>query len=668
MSKSKPKKTVPSAILLPSAVPDSRRLPPTPNASFWTQPILHAWLIFIIAFGLYANTLTHNYAQDDAIVITDNMFTQQGISGWGGLLKYDTFYGFFKEAGKANLVAGGRYRPFTLMMFAVEYQFFGKNPLFGHLFNVLWYALTCVVLYFLLLKLLNYKKQTDWVVSGMLAFITTLLFTVHPIHTEVVANIKGRDEIMTLLGSLGAVWFSIEFLTKKKIAYSAISGILFFIALLSKENAITFLMIVPMMYYLFLNQNVSKMIVPMLPFGIATALFLGLRASAIGNQFGSEQMELLNNPFLKLENGQYVPFDFMEKMATILYTLGKYIVLLVFPHPLTHDYYPKYIDTMRFGHPMVLLSLAAHLGLVYWGIKRFFKGEIDGFGILFYLGTLFIVSNIVFPVGTNMAERFVFMPSVGFCLVVSFLLMNLFKNKTNLILTTTCIIAILFGIKTFTRNFDWKDDYTLFTTDVNVSEKSAKVQCSAGGQTIEKAFKDNPKNPDAAMLQIGIQHLKKSIEIHPLNKNAYLLLGNAYFYLKDFDKAIEAFQKTLQLAPGYKDAENNLLKSYREAGQYYGQVKQDGKKCVEYLEKALVLRPNEFETVRLLGVAYGTFGNAQKALEYFQRAVDLQPNNPQAIFDLGSAFGNIGNPLKANELHQKALQLKPDLLKANGGQ
>jgi protein O-mannosyl-transferase len=661
MSKNKKKNPI-----QPTVTPTQIGHEPVPmiaDSSFWTKTKLHAWLIFVIAFGLYANTLTHDYAQDDAIVITENMFTTKGISGWSGLLEYDTFYGFFKESGKANLVAGGRYRPFTLMMFALEYQIFGKNPFFGHLFNLIWYALTCVVLYFLLLKLLSYKNKTDLVQAGMLAFITTLIFTVHPIHTEVVANIKGRDEIMTLLGSLGAVWFSIKFLEKGNVVNSVFSGILFFIALMSKENAITFLMIVPMMYYFFLKTSTSKMLFSMIPFLVGAILFLGLRTNAIGNQLGGEQMELLNNPFLKFENGQYVSLGFMEKMATIVYTLGKYIVLLLFPHPLTHDYYPRHIDIMTFGNPFVIISFLAYVGLVIWGAKQFFQGKIEGFGVLFYLVTLFIVSNMIFAVGTNMAERFVFMPSVGFSLVIGVLLMTFLKSRQTFILPIVSIIAILFGLKTFVRNFDWKDDYTLFTTDVAVSPNSAKVQCSAGGQMIERAVRENPKNPDSIVLQKAIQHLKKSIEIHPLNKNAYLLLGNGYFYLKDFDKSVETYQKTLQMAPGFKDAQNNLSKTCREAGQYYGQVKKDGKKCIEFLEKALVLQPNDFETIRLLGVAHGYFGNPQKAFEYFQRAVDLQPNNAQAIYDLGSAFGNIGNVLKANELHQKALQMKPDLLK-----
>ena len=122
--------------------------------SNWTKNTsLHKWLIFTVAFLLYGNTLTHEYTQDDAIVIYDNMFTTAGFSGIPGILKYDTFYGFFKVEGKDKLVAGGRYRPLTLVMFAVEYAVFGESPFIGHLGNVLRYGLLGLVLYLLLLKL-----------------------------------------------------------------------------------------------------------------------------------------------------------------------------------------------------------------------------------------------------------------------------------------------------------------------------------------------------------------------------------------------------------------------------------------------------------------------------------------------------------------------------------
>ena len=150
---------------------------------------LHKLLIFVVAFLLYANTLTHEYTQDDAIVIYDNMFTTKGFSGIPGILKYDTFFGFFKVEGKDKLVAGGRYRPLTLVMFAVEYAIFGKSPFIGHLGNVLLYGLLGIVLYLLLLKL--FRAREDIPLAALFALVITLFFIAHPIHTEVVANIKG---------------------------------------------------------------------------------------------------------------------------------------------------------------------------------------------------------------------------------------------------------------------------------------------------------------------------------------------------------------------------------------------------------------------------------------------------------------------------------------------
>lgn len=168
--------------------------------------------ILLLSILLYANTLSHDYTQDDAIVIYDNMFTTEGFSGISGLLKYDTFYGFFKEEGKASLVSGGRYRPLTPVMFAVGWQLFGKNPFIGHLWNLLFYAIIGLLI-FELIRRFSPRKRIDWTI---IAFVSALLFVAHPVHTEVVANIKGRDEIMTLLGALISLITAIKaFQTKK---------------------------------------------------------------------------------------------------------------------------------------------------------------------------------------------------------------------------------------------------------------------------------------------------------------------------------------------------------------------------------------------------------------------------------------------------------------------
>ncbi|HLF62722.1 MAG TPA: hypothetical protein VI603_03180, partial [Saprospiraceae bacterium] len=143
--------------------------------------------IFFLGALLYANTLGHEYTQDDAIVIYDNMYTTQGIKGIPGLLTKDTFFGFFKVEGKSRLVQGGRYRPLTPVMFALEWQLVGRSPWLGHLVNIILYGITGVVIFQLLHWLGRFsqfaKQALPFAIAG------TVLYLVHPLHTEAVANI-----------------------------------------------------------------------------------------------------------------------------------------------------------------------------------------------------------------------------------------------------------------------------------------------------------------------------------------------------------------------------------------------------------------------------------------------------------------------------------------------
>jgi protein O-mannosyl-transferase len=677
MSK-KNKKPIPSSqidgpsVLVPNLPVENRS-----QADFWLNSRLQALVIFALSFVLYANTLTHQFCQDDAIVITDNKYTVEGFAGIPDILRYDTFYGFFKEAGKANLVAGGRYRPFTLVQFAIEYQFFGKNPFIGHLFNVLWFGLTCVLLYFVLLKLLNFKHRasdplfresntvhpTSYIVH-FIAFAAAAIFAAHPIHTEAVANIKGRDEIMCLLGSLAAVWFSIKAFEKGGVLNSILATVLFFIGLLSKENAVTFVVIVPLIYWFFMETNIVTALKQTIPFITAAISFIILRGAVIGNQFGGGQLELMNNPYLKLVDNQYVAFTFSEKLATIIYTLGDYIRLLIFPHPLTHDYYPRHVGIMSFGDWQVLLSLLVYLGLGALILRGLLKKEIWAFGLAFYLITLSIVSNLIFPVGTNMAERFLFMPSVGFCLVVAIFLSKVFsvKNNDNLLnikhLSMVLIAMItLLGLKTVLRNPAWKDNYTIFTTDIEVSKNSAKLQTSVGGETIDTFRNEKNLELRTSKMKEAIEHLKRAIEIHPTYKSPYLLMGNAYLYLEDSENAIKYYEAALKLDSTFKDARANLAiaknTQYREIGKKAGQVEQNIPKAIEYLTKAIEVNPLDAQAYSYLGTAYGMSGQAQKSIEALSKALSMRFDKQDAL-NLSVSYRMIGDVAKANEWQQRA--------------
>jgi len=667
-----------------------KNLVKTGTASLIPSGKIVSALLMVFCFLLYGNTLNHEYTQDDAIVIYDNMYTTQGISGIPGILKYDTFKGFFKVEGKDKLVSGGRYRPFTLIMFAIEWQLFKKQkltetgqiakdadgnilyegrPFVGHFVNILLYVLTTILVYLLVLNLLG-KGRSD-LRAFTVALIAALIFAAHPLHTEAVANIKGRDEILTLLGALAAAYYSLMAFYKKNNTLEIAVFVCFFIALMSKENAITFLGVIPLMYWFFTDAKLGKIIVKTLPFFGAAILFLIIRFSILGADLGDDSNELMNNPFIKVVGNQYVDFSLGEKMATIIFTLGKYLQLLILPHPLTHDYYPRHVEIMSFGNIKVILSLLAYLAMTVYAFIGLRKKDPVSFGILFFLMTTSIISNIVFPVGTNMSERFMFMPSVGFTFILGILGWRLAKKLNNpksitsvsqltVVLGLTAFITVAFGIKTVVRNMAWKDNYTLFTTDIETSQNSAKLRNAVGGEMIAQSSKPENKNKETEMLRTAQVHLKEAIKIHPNYKAAYLLLGNSSNYLKEYEQAIKYYNQALAIDANDANAFNNLGITYRDAGKFYGE-KGDFANAEKYLNKALEMRGDEYEILRLLGVLNGTRGNHSLAIQYFQKAVNKEPQNAQALFNLSAAYQYAGDPENAQRYLLQAQAIDPNI-------
>lgn len=620
----------------------------------------HLLCISALAILIYSNTLNHEYTQDDAIVIYENMFVTDGISGISDILTKDTFYGFFRED-KSQLVAGGRYRPLSLLMFAFGWEIFGNNPFIGHLINVLLYALLGLLIYIFIERLL--KHQTQITKVSLFALLASCTYIAHPIHTEAIANIKGRDEILCMLFSILSLYFLLSPKGIKTLYTALISGLCFFLALLAKENAITFLAIAPLSLFFFKSYSITKSIKSCSPLIAAAFLFILIRLAILGWDVGSESTELMNNPYIKVENNNYIAFTPSEKYATISYTLGKYLQLLAAPITLTHDYYPRHIDIMSFSNWKVLLSLLANLSLIAIALFYYKKKSILSYGILYYFITISIVSNLVFAIGTNMSERFLFMPSLGFAIIVAYIFYKAtlrFGSSIPLILFG--IIMIGYSIKTIDRNQVWKDNFTLFTTDVKTSFNSAKMLNAAGG-AIQTKYGDVPDGKEKTdMLNQAITYLNKATEIHPNYKNAYLINGNCNFYLKNYDQAITLYSNALKLDNNYVDARKNLAVAYREGGKYYGEIKNDIIKSKNYLVQSYKIDQQDLETLRLLGVVHGISGDHNSAIKYFTLLTEKLPNNASAFLALSTAYRNANNIQEAEFNLNKALSLDPEVM------
>ena len=488
-----------------------------------------------------------------------------------------------------RLLPGGRYRPMSLLTFAIEIELFGKDfydengryvgkgcPAVNHAMNAIYYALTVVLLYLILVRLFP-RKDGSWWFS--IPFIATLIFAFHPIHTEVVANVKGRDEILTLLGSLAALWWSIKYIDSKKLYYLVLSGFALLCGLFSKENAIVFLAIVPITLYYFTNAKWKEIGKVMIPLAIASVAFLVVRGMVLGWEHTEQTQELMNDPFVNM--------NFSERNGTIFVTLLMYIKLLFCPHPLTFDYYPWQIPKTELTDGLALLSLAIYLALgiyaVYGMIK---KKDIASYSILFFLIPLAPVCNIFFCVGTLMNERFAFISSIGFCLIVAWFFVEVlprFLKNITMSKTITAIAGVvilcLFSLKTVSRNFVWENDTTLSIADVETSSESAKSNCMAGGRKLEYAqsiknkakgnVNDKGKKEINRALDESIAHLKKSNEIYGRyeNKGVYSdamnLLGNAYFERCDIENgdisnALISYMNIINVSPQHGIVNDNM--------------------------------------------------------------------------------------------------------------
>ncbi|HVA97431.1 MAG TPA: glycosyltransferase family 39 protein, partial [Bacteroidia bacterium] len=207
------------------------------DSSFLPKRFIVPSFIFLLCFMLYGNTINHGYALDDDIYTRKNVFVQQGFSAFKDIFNKGSLYGF----NKAN---DSNYRPLTLLDFMAEVQWFGMDPHVSHFFNVLIFSLTCLLLYLLLQIIFK-----DYHAS--IPLFATLLFACHPIHTEVVANIKSRDELLTFLFGVSSFYAMMRYSENPQKKYYIASFIAFTLAIFSKEDSLTFILIIPLMLYFF---------------------------------------------------------------------------------------------------------------------------------------------------------------------------------------------------------------------------------------------------------------------------------------------------------------------------------------------------------------------------------------------------------------------------------
>jgi len=483
----------------------------TPPADRRVPPRLVAALLALAALAAYVNSLHGEFVFDDTALVQNNPQIRE--LGFAGLRRIFGSHYWQTVAGQ-----GGLYRPMVMFSYAVNYALSGPDPFAYHLVNVLLHAANSTLVWLIVVELFGDRRFAFW--SG-------LLFALHPIRTEAVAYVAGRAETLAAFFFLAAWWLYL----KKRLAPAAAA---FLLAVLSKESAFTFLAVLPISDHAARWKWERRTLARYLLFAGVAAAALGLRYLVLGG-FAPLQITPSANPLAGASAA--------VRLMTATHVFGKYLWLLIYPAALSADYSYNQIELVnspweaRFLVPA--LALAALAAATAWAFRRSLAPARPLFLCgAFLLATFSLTSNFLRPIGTIMAERLLYLPSLGFTCAVAYGLTAL--RRPRLATATGLLLAALYLARTSARNRDWKDHLSLFTSAAAVSPNSSLVQANLAGALLYA-------RRDAAG---AVEHARQAIRIEPLDPAAHMTLAEAHQLLGEWSRAAQAYARVEQLAPG----------------------------------------------------------------------------------------------------------------------
>ena len=622
----------------------------TMNKIRYHFPIL---FIISISFLVYLNVLRSGFVWDDMVLIVDN----EGIKKLGFFWK-DFARDFFDTTDDILEFKYGYYRPIISLSYMVDYALWGLKPWGFHLSNVIFHTISCILVYLIFNSLFNARYTS---------IVASLLFACHPVHTESVTWISGRTDVVAGIFFLSAFYlyqkainlplsFSLaekkwqrndildrtnpnritpllsppyerggrggnletfrQFFKQGKIYYLC-SIILFAIAMLCKEMVATLpFLLIAYTYYFAKCREIRRLKISLLLsapyffilllYGVTRFIILGIHTVV---NLGGEEMK-----------------GFYPTALSFIKTIFFYLFKLIYPTHLSA--YIQNPMSFSIAEPAVILSIFGVIVLVFlivWLKKRW---AIVSFMILFYLVTLLPLSNFIrisapWDMGFVTAERFLYIPSVGFCGLIAVLITRVWETRKHSfpILKYTgisLIIALLiyYSGRTFFRNRDWVDEKTFFLKTLNDAPNAALLHHALGNVYVREED-----------YTIALDYYKESLRLYPLYHAAYNNIGTIQSKNGLFDQAITAFKEAIQINPDYIQAHFNLGTTYYQKGMIADAFNE--------FKEVLKLSKNYVRAHNNLGIIYAENGQLNEAIAEFEEVLKLDPHNEKASNNLG---------------------------------
>ncbi|MFH1053459.1 MAG: tetratricopeptide repeat protein [Candidatus Woesearchaeota archaeon] len=580
-----------------------------------TKNLVFIIILILLNTLIYANTFRNDFVFDDPGFIVNNY----------DIRDLKNIPSFFTEP-----TIGSLYRPLRTVWYAIIYQISGQNTWGYHLNSLIFHILVTILLYFIAL-IITEKKN--------LSFIVALLFAAHPIHTGRVTNMTAGFDILGIFLMLLSFYFYMTYSKDRNKNFLYYSTITFILALLSTEEAITLPLLILFYEFVFGQKTelvkIKNMYKNIKWFGSYVIVFL---------------IYFIIRTFIIEKIGRasvYYAGSFSVSIYTTLTVFIRYIKLLFIPINLNVEYIHDLQNSLFEWKAFVsLLIIIALLVFAFFIRKRY---KFVSFGILWFFIALIPFSNF-FPVNVIMAERYLYVPSFGFCVILGFVfykLINFKSGSTNVNMTVKAvsmlalvILLLWYSSVVIQRNSEWRDNISFWEITIGKEPRASRPYDNLGIEYLNMG-----KHADAIdYFLIAIQH-------NPLNHLAYANLGRAYAEIGEIERAISSFKKSIEIHPIY-NAYNNLGIVYDMKGNF--------SLAIDSFEKAISLSPNLHKAHMDLAKTLVKGGKFTRAEEEFKLAVELRPELPDPHYNLGIFLEFINQTENARNEFKIAYELEPE--------
>jgi tetratricopeptide (TPR) repeat protein len=645
---------------------------PFQKTALWSSIgfVRHLAVVFtlgIIVLLTFANTLQNTgFALDNKFIILDDPRLRQA--------NRENLWLIFHQDYWWPKAVSGLYRPLTTLSYLFNYAVLGNatNSAGYHLINFCLHWLNAILVYFMVLVLM----EKLWP-----ALFTAAVFATHPIVTESVTNIVGRSDLFATATIVGGVLCYAKSTTKsgwRKLPWLLLLTVITTLGVFFKESAVMVLGVMALYDFtcrlrrLHSNWPVN-LLVNFWQFGIKgyiavlppLVVLAWVRASVFG-QLRPPEFPFVDNPLVSVaaERGGNYYNNSLVCTLTAIKVVGRYLWLLLWPQKLSCDYSYNQIPLVelsfrRFEDWKAILALAVVLGAITVAIRQYRRNKAVFFFIMFFFLTFLPTSNLIIVAGSIMAERFMYLPSIGFagCVVIVIYAVcrrvipqwDISRERPIAPQVAACsalsLIVLACGTRAFIRNFDWHDDIALWNSAVKVCPNSFKTHKSLGYALYER-YRDKPPS-DFADLDHAIEEGKKARAIMeerplpPLYRTGivYVHLG-AYYRIKGETIALRGQGGALLSAPEALPWYRKSIEALTNAIPPDLAFNDDNRK--KELDRGIardqIPDVGNPEVYSNLGLSYMRLGQYQDARSAFLHMRHLDPTNPDAYQNIATIY------------------------------